>query len=241
MRYLDMLTRLGIGSAHPGGFAATLTQFERYPLPAGGRILEVGCGTGRTACYLARLGYRVTGLDLRSEMLGKAAKRSAAEQLDIEWVEGSITALPFAADSFDVILAESVTNFAPIPDALGEYYRVLRAGGKLYDREVIALPHMPEPSRQDLSEFFGFDRLYTEDGWLEALAATRFARYEILERSLFDEHLGEDQIKHPDLQQITDGSAFLDPALWEISLRHDELIQQHQTELGYALICAVKG
>ncbi|MEK8132182.1 class I SAM-dependent methyltransferase [Paenibacillus filicis] len=241
MQYLDMLSRLGIGSAHPGGFAATLEQLERYPLAEGSRILEVGCGTGRTACHLTRQGYQVTGLDLRPDMLAKAAARSAAEQLRVEWVQGDITALPFENDTFDVVLAESVTSFAPIADALGEYGRVLRPGGTLYDREVVAFPGMSAESREKLCGFFGFNGLHTEDDWLAALTASPFIRYELLEQSLFQEHLGEDQIKHPDLQQIPDGSAFFDPALWEISLQHDELIHQHKTQLGYALIRAIKG
>jgi SAM-dependent methyltransferase len=241
MQYLDMLTRLGIGSAHPGGFSATLEQLERYPLAEGAKILEVGCGTGRTACYLARQGYRVTGLDLRPEMLAKAAARSAAEQLSVDWVQGDITALPFEDGSFDVVLAESVTSFARITEALSEYSRVLRSGGTLYDREVIAFEGLSAESREKLCGFFGFSGMYDEQDWLNALAASAFSSFELLERSLFQEHLGEDQLKHPDLQQIADGTAFLDPKMWEISMRHDELIEQHKSQLGYALIRAVKG
>ncbi|WP_159885075.1 class I SAM-dependent methyltransferase [Paenibacillus puerhi] len=241
MQYLDMLTRLGIGSAHPGGFAATLEQLERYPLPKGTRILEVGCGTGRTSCYLARQGFQVTGLDLRPDMLAKAAARSSAEQLEVQWVQGDITDLPFDDGTFDVVLAESVTSFASIPAALGEYYRVLSPEGTLYDREVAAFPSMSAESREKLSEFFGFNQLFTLDDWEAALSTSRFVRYELLERSLFQEHLGEDQINHPDMLQFADGMAFLDPTLWETSMRHDELIEQHKTQLGYTLIRAFKG
>ena len=42
---------------------------EELGLPAGGRILDVGCGTGRHAVELARRGYRVTGVDISSGML----------------------------------------------------------------------------------------------------------------------------------------------------------------------------
>ena len=42
MNYIDMISKLGIGNAHPGGFAATLAQLERYPLRSGDHVLEVG-------------------------------------------------------------------------------------------------------------------------------------------------------------------------------------------------------
>lgn len=240
MRYLEMLTRLGVGSAHPGGFAATLEQLQRYPLPPGSRILEVGCGTGRTACYLARSGYQVTGLDLRPEMLVKAAARSASEQLQIDWVEGSVTALPFANDTFDVVLAESVTNFTSIPEALAEYCRVLRPGGTLYDREVLALTGLMETGKRMLSDFFEFGSLFSEEEWLSALSAAGFQHFELLERSLFEEHMSKDLIKHPDMHQMMDREAIMDPALWRISLQHDELIEQFRDHLGYALVRAEK-
>lgn len=240
MRYLDMLTRLGVGSAHPGGFSATLDQMQRYPLPPGSRILEVGCGTGRTACYLARQGFAVTGLDLRPEMLVKAAARSASEQLHVDWVEGSVTALPFPDETFDVVLAESVTNFTHIPEALAEYYRVLRPGGTLYDREVLALAGLKESDSQMLRDFFEFGGLFNEEEWLSALSAAGYERFELVDRSLFEEHLSRDQMQHPDLHQMMDHEAIMDPAVWQISLRHDELIDAHRDRLGYALIRAEK-
>lgn len=56
-------------------------------LPAGSRILDVGCGTGRHSVMLAQMGYRMTGLDVSEGMLREA--RAAAEQagVDVEWIQ----------------------------------------------------------------------------------------------------------------------------------------------------------
>jgi SAM-dependent methyltransferase len=51
--------------------------FRTHGVPARGRVLEVACGTGQVAIHLARLGWRVSGLDLRPEMLSFLRQRAA--------------------------------------------------------------------------------------------------------------------------------------------------------------------
>ncbi|CAG7627674.1 2-methoxy-6-polyprenyl-1,4-benzoquinol methylase, mitochondrial [Paenibacillus solanacearum] len=240
MSYLDMLTRLGVGSAHPGGFAATLQQLSEFPLPAGSRVLEVGCGTGRTACHLARNGHTVTGLDIREEMLAKARQRAAAEKLDVTFVQGSIDALPFTNGSFNIVLAESVTNFADSSIALSEYFRVLKPGGVLYDREVMLMGDMAQEDYAEVVRFFGFHQLLSVEGWLEALTAAGFAETATKNRSMFQEHLAAESEQTPDMLQVIDGGVFMDPAIWKTSLEHDELIHKNRLNMGYALLIGTK-
>lgn len=239
MQYLDMLTRLGAGSAHPGGFTATMEQLRRFPLPPESRVLEVGCGTGRTSCHLAKQGHTVTGLDIRPEMLTKARIRSEKEELQLDFIEGSITALPFDDDTFDIVLAESVTNFADIPSAIKEYHRVLKPGGVLYDREVIISEAIPEDVFMKLTSFFGFGGLLTEEAWTALLGAS-FSVFQVEDRSSFQEHMAEDQSVHPDLHQIIDQQAIFDVSIWRTSLEHDELILDNRDYISYALFVARK-
>lgn len=74
---------------------------EELHLPPGGAILDVGCGTGRHAIELARRGYAVTGLDLSSEMLSRAADAARAAHVQIEWIHTNATefALPERFDA----------------------------------------------------------------------------------------------------------------------------------------------
>jgi SAM-dependent methyltransferase len=58
--------------------------------PAPGRALDVGCGSGRDAVYLAKRGWRVTAVDFAEEALAKARQRAAEEDADVQWVQGDV-------------------------------------------------------------------------------------------------------------------------------------------------------
>jgi len=68
---------------------------EELALPPGCSILDVGCGTGRHSVELAKRGYAVTGLDLSSEMLAKAAEAAKAAGVHVEWVRANATQFSF--------------------------------------------------------------------------------------------------------------------------------------------------
>lgn len=70
---------------------------EELCIPPGGKILDIGCGTGRHAIELAKRGYVVTGLDLSSEMLARAAEAAKDAQVQIEWVRADATRFSFPA------------------------------------------------------------------------------------------------------------------------------------------------
>ena len=104
----------------------------------GGRVLEVGVGTGISLpAYDA--GVRVTGIDLSTEMLEKARKRARSARLanveDI--IEMDAADLRFDDGSFDVVVAMYVLTVVPDPKAvMSELNRVCKTGG-----DVIILNH----------------------------------------------------------------------------------------------------
>src|SRR5580692_9396639 len=99
----------------------------------GGRILEVGVGTGLSLPGYAS-GNSVYGVDISAEMLRKAHERVARMRLD--HVEGlavmDAESLDFPDSSFDVVVAQYVVTAVPNPEkALDEFARVLRPGGEI--------------------------------------------------------------------------------------------------------------
>ena len=73
-------------------------------LAPGARLLDLCCGPGRHAVLLARLGFRVTGLDLSRRLLAEAAAAAAGQGEPVGLVAGDMRRLPFADASFDAVL-----------------------------------------------------------------------------------------------------------------------------------------
>jgi len=110
--------------------AAKLVKFAG--VRAGQQVLDVACGTGVAAITAARLGAKVTGLDLTPELLERARANSEIGGLQLDWHVGDVEKLPFADAAFDVVLSQFGHIFAPRPAlAIGEMLRVLKPGGTI--------------------------------------------------------------------------------------------------------------
>jgi SAM-dependent methyltransferase len=141
--------------AHTTEPAARLVSYAG--IERGQGVLDVACGTGVVAVTAARLGAHVTGLDLTPALLDAARENGRIAGVSVDWHEGDAEALPFDADSFDVVVSQYGHIFAPRPDVtIGEMLRVLKPGGviafsswppELYVGRVFALTgrYMPPP------------------------------------------------------------------------------------------------
>ena len=158
-------------------------DFSRLNVPPGSRILDIGCGSGRHTCEAYRLKeIQVTGADLNPrDLLEARARLKYHDQLGEHgggtWSlsAADVTRLPFADESFDLIICSEVLEH--IPDhgkAMGEIVRVLKAGKPL----VVSVPRwLPERICWALSdEYFnanqGHVRIYRKKDLIRRLERT---------------------------------------------------------------------
>ena len=115
--------------------AAKWVEDALAPVPTdyAGKLLEVPVGTGvlTMPLYASLPKAAVTCLDYSADMMENAEKRAAALGLsNVDFVRGDVGALPFADESFDLVL--SLNGFHAFPDkdaAFRETFRVLKPGG----------------------------------------------------------------------------------------------------------------
>lgn len=132
--YLEAVSALGRSSLHPGGFAHTLEILSKFNLSDEDFVLDIGCGTGRTACHIAKsFKARVFALDKSEKMLAKAKSRASQENVEVQFVLGDALNMHFYDEVFDLIFIESVLIFIPVRKALKECFRVLKRNGSLID------------------------------------------------------------------------------------------------------------
>lgn len=127
-------------------------------------VLDLGAGGGFD-CFIAgpKVGNtgRVIGVDMTSEMLGKARGNLAAYRdrsgLDnVEFRLGEIEHLPVADNSVDVVISNCVINLSPDkPQVWREIARVLRPGGRVAVSDLALLKPLPDEIRADIDALVG--------------------------------------------------------------------------------------
>ncbi|PTM57602.1 class I SAM-dependent methyltransferase [Desmospora activa] len=99
--------------------------------------VDVGCGAGREAVFLAEYGFRVVGVDLSREALHIAAKRAREAEVEVDWHHGNVLRLPVDDQTVDLINDRGCFHLIPEEDRnryAVEAARVLKPGGRLFLR-----------------------------------------------------------------------------------------------------------
>ncbi len=153
---------LVFGAVFDRGRRAAIAAAEQGCGPLGGRILEVGVGTG-----ISLTGYRpatrLIGVDYSEPMLRKAKQRVREHKLANVEMLAVMDAehLAFPGNCFDVVVAQYVITAVPNPEAtLDEFVRVLKPGG-----EIVLINHIGAEAGLRRAFEQGFAPLARRLGW----------------------------------------------------------------------------
>jgi len=165
-------------------------EFDRFfadrPL-TGAQGLDLGCGEGRYALYLARRGCRVTGIDRSATGLEKLKKAARTENLPIVTHCQSVGDFSYAADTCDVVVAATILDHLDDPNrkrVVAGIRTALKPGGILYANVfTVADPgcgadsrQTPDNQNEEISDTAGGMAYYFSPNELKAL----FADWKIL-------------------------------------------------------------
>jgi ubiquinone/menaquinone biosynthesis C-methylase UbiE len=169
-------------------------------LPGGGDVLEVAPGPGFLAIEMARGGkFSVQGLDISKTFVELARKNAAETGIAVEFREGNASEMPFAQNSFDLLVCRAAfKNFAQPVNALKEMRRVLRPGGK-----GVVIDLRRDVSMREIKSYLGHVGLSAWNRWLTLL----IFRFMLLKRAYtkqeFEEMLAKVGFKEAEVR-VTD-------------------------------------
>jgi ubiquinone/menaquinone biosynthesis C-methylase UbiE len=130
-----------------------LVAAEQLEVPHGGRVLDLGGGSGWVSEMLATLGYQPFTVDLATSLLMIGRRRFAAKHLTPRFAAGDMTRLPIADASMDAVIVMDALHHVPdVPAVFREAARVLVEGGQFILAEPGEGHSEAEKSRSEMQQ-----------------------------------------------------------------------------------------
>jgi ubiquinone/menaquinone biosynthesis C-methylase UbiE len=171
----DIWEEFGI-TEHLGGIRATQKLLETSDISAGEWIMDLGCGSGYTACLAAgKYQAKLVGVDINAVSISEARKRVERQGLNekVFLVQADGHNLPFEQGVFDHVLVESMLVFGEPVGISRQLFRVLDSRGSFSANEITLLrPPANELSRL-LNETMNV-QAYDEPGWHQVFSSAGF-------------------------------------------------------------------
>ena len=145
-----------------------------------GRALDVACGEGRNAVWLAERGWRVTAIDFSDVALAKAARLAERRGVEVEWIVGDVLAHELGRQAFDLV----AVLYLQLPHA--ELTRVLRSAAAALapGGTLVVIGH----DTTNLTDGYGGPRdpsvLFTPDDVVSELGGLEVERAEAVRRAV---------------------------------------------------------
>lgn len=170
---------------HPGGADLTRRTVAAMKLSRGGRLLDLGSGTGSSAGMLAEEhGLRVTGVDRSPDNVARASLRCAETTLPVRFTCADAGHLPFRDGVFDAALAECTFSLFPNqPAVLAELRRVLRARGPLGVTDMAVGGRLPDDAAEVLAPWTCLADAVDERRYVQVFRAGGFELRELADES----------------------------------------------------------
>jgi len=240
----DVWERIGI-SEHMGGIYATRRLIKSCHITPGQYVLDIGCGTGYTACFLAKeYDVNVVAADVNLKVLEGAKKRITGENVSnkVIVIEADAHKLPFPSYTFEAVIAESVLLLCDKRKVSSEVYRVLKPYGVFGDNEFTYLK--PPPNQlTSLQSHFGIQPLQ-EDKWR---AVYREAGFEDVSSTVYPINFREQFFSHLRVDGIRRYLSALAQSIFDPTLRSGfftkdilQIIRLFSSYVGYGLYISRK-
>jgi len=247
MNYFELLAWLGIGSSHPGGFPATQQNLNALQVNSEEYVLDAGCGSGLTACHLAKtIGCKIIGVDINPQMVEKACLRAEKEGVAhlVEFRVADAYNLPFTDNHFDLVIAESITVFLDKVKVYQEFYRVLKPEGRVADLEMVLLTELPANLRAQMEACFGSGtNPLSPEEWLDALTQAGFEDvvFKNPQRMKNNGNVIVNELKKDWVlvKGLADKAAYL-PSLVTRLQKNAGFMKKNRSYFGYGLACGRK-
>lgn len=164
---------------------------------SGKQVLEYGCGLGQLSVLLAKSGANVHAFDISEVSVGLTRQRAeindVADRVTVTAAAGE--SLPFADESFDVVVGKAVLHHLNVDLSTGHLYRVLKENGKAAFTEPMGMnpllefgrDHLPYPNKnpRGIDHPLNYDDI---ERWGEAFR--EFSYHELQLFSMFERVLG---------------------------------------------------
>jgi arsenite methyltransferase len=247
--YESDLARFLLGdSFHPGGVALTGQLGRMLGLSPTSRVLDVACGRGTTAVFLAKeFGCEVLGVDYGTQNVEAARSLAQTEHVEsrAQFQQSDAETLSFSDESFDAVICECA--FCTFPDkgaTAREFLRVLRRGGRVGIGDLTRSEILSKDLDGLLAWVACIGDAQTVDGYVAYLRDAGFSVDRIEQRSAALREI-VDQVRMKLLgAEIMAGLNKLQLPGVDLGaakrMASSAMTAVKQGQLGYALICVTK-
>jgi arsenite methyltransferase len=247
--YESDITRFLLGdSFHPGGLEMTGRLGRMLGLSLASRVLDVACGNGTAAIFLAKeFGCEVFGIDYGDQSVAAARLLAQSEHIDtrVQFEPADAETLPFPDGSFDAVICECA--FCTFPNKAAssrEFFRVLRQGGHVGISDVTRETLLPEELDGLLAWIACIGDAQTVEGYTHFLQDAGFFVDGIEQQNdALEEMVKQVRVKLLGAEIMTGLNKLQLPGIdlgAAKKLAGSAMAAVKQGQLGYVLICATK-